>query len=220
MHRLHRISRRFGVMLTVVALAGVMAVPVTADAARSGGKAAAKKKASKKKGKKKSARRSKRPPNDLRVTGGGRIFNAQGVMVTHGFELYCNLAWFPNNLEVNWDGGNHWHLERITGASCYDTPGVRPEQPSERFSPVDTFEGVGEGRWNNQPATAQWRIIDGGEPGTRDQFAVRIVAADGTVVLDAGDPTADVANANYGGAFNLTRGNHQFHRVTGGGSPR
>lgn len=56
------------------------------------------------------------PPESLpgRITGGGSIFRLDGVRVTHGFELRCDANDKRQNLEINWDGGNNFHLTEIT----------------------------------------------------------------------------------------------------------
>src|SRR5438477_4732233 len=52
------------------------------------------------------------------MTGGGVIravneADGRQVQVTHGFELHCDLSNVPNDLEVNWNGGQSFHLERL-----------------------------------------------------------------------------------------------------------
>src|SRR5207244_1885687 len=56
-----------------------------------------------------------------RMTGGGSIFTAGGVRVTHGFELHCNPLIGPNNLEINWGNGNNFHLEQVIDCTCTET---------------------------------------------------------------------------------------------------
>ena len=68
-----------------------------------------------------------------RMTGGGSVFTATGVRVTHGFELHCNVVDLPNNLEVNWDGGNNFHLESLTLAVCINDPSIDPAPPQAGF---------------------------------------------------------------------------------------
>ena len=130
-----------------------------------------------------------------RMTGGGSVFTADGVRVTHGFELHCDANQEPNNLQVNWGKGNKFHLESLTSASCNDDPAIEPNPPAAGF---DTYEGVGTGRYNGvSGATATWTFTDAGEPGNSDFAELVITDAGGNVVLSV--------------SGNLNRGNHQAH---------
>lgn len=133
---------------------------------------------------------------NARVTGGGSVFTARGVRVTHGFELRCDAKDKRQNLEINWEG-SRFHLENLTAAYCFDDPNVQAGQPSQKKTAVDTYQGVGTGRYNGvSGATAKWVITDDGEPGTTDRFSIEVTAG-GSVVLWADGV--------------LDRGNHQFH---------
>lgn len=136
-----------------------------------------------------------------RMTGGGSVFTLDGVRVTHGFQLHCDLR-EPNSLQVNWRGGNRFHMTGLTAAVCTDSPAIDQSPPA---APFDTFRGAGVGRLNNVPgATVEFVFVDAGEPGSRDTAAIRIFDADGDLVLDVtGDP-------NVPGYLN--RGNHQAHQ--------
>ena len=50
-------------------------------------------------------------PQPGRMTGGGSIQCGDFGRVTHGFELHCFADGViePNNLEINWGGGNNFH---------------------------------------------------------------------------------------------------------------
>jgi hypothetical protein len=116
-----------------------------------------------------------------RMTGGGSVFTSSGVRVTHGFELHCDVAQAPNNLEVNWSNGNNFHLENLTSATCSDDPAIRPNPPPAGF---DTYKGTGTGRYNGVAgATAEWTFTDAGEPGRNDTAKIVIKNASNTVVL-------------------------------------
>ena len=143
-----------------------------------------------------------------RMTGGGS-FVCSGIYsgtqkVTHVFELHClddppaTLA-EPNNLEINFSGGDNFHLTTLTKAVCTDTAAI--QQPPS--APFDTFDGAGTGTFNGQPAAITFTFTDGGEPGTADT-ALMIITLTGTgqTVLSCGT------------AF-LTFGNHQAHKETG-----
>jgi hypothetical protein len=128
-----------------------------------------------------------------RMTGGGSVFTSEGQRVTHGFELHCDEEVGPNNLEVNW-GGNHFHLEILTSATCSDDPSIEPPPPA---APFDTYVGEGTGRCNGVPgATITFTFTDAGEPGTEDTATIDITCSQGGGI--------SVSN-------NLNKGNHQAH---------
>ncbi len=153
-----------------------------------------------------------RPPSTVsrggRMTGGGSIFTSfppdtpGGIRVTHGFELHCNVNRKPNNLEINWDGGNQFHLENLTFANCTDDPTITPNPPN---APFDTYEGKGTGRFNRQPGfCAEWIFTDAGEPGINDRIKKLIIKDCST-----GVPVLSVPGPN---GHTLTYGNHQAHK--------
>ncbi|MCZ7358032.1 MAG: DUF2341 domain-containing protein [Candidatus Methanoperedens sp.] len=139
------------------------------------------------------------PEINGRMTGGGSVFNGS-MRVTHGFELNCDASTNPNNLEINWDKGNKFHLENLTTASCTDDPAIKPNPPSAGF---DTYEGSGTGIYNGVPgASAHWIFTDAGEPGNKDSATIYIWDAKGKLVLSV--------------SGNLKGGNHQAHGSTSG----
>lgn len=121
-----------------------------------------------------------------RFTGGGSIFTASGVRVTHGFELHCDSTQVPNNLEVNFDQ-NRFHLTSLTTASCFiDSSGAA------------VIIASGTGLFNGTSGyTIEFTFTDAGEPGTGDFAQYLITGPGGTTVLSAG-------------GF-LNKGNQQFH---------
>jgi len=130
-----------------------------------------------------------------RMTGGGAVTDSSGIKVTHGFQLHCSRKESPNNLEVNWDGGNNFHLENLTMSSCSDDPNIVPNQPAAAF---DTYTGAGTGRYNGAPgATVQFIFTDAGEPGGNDSLKLVIKDSNGNIVLTA--------------SGKLNNGNHQAH---------
>lgn len=138
-----------------------------------------------------------------RMTGGGSIF-CDGVQVTHGFELHCDnndgTIPEPNNLEVNFSGGNNFHLVALTQVDCIDT-GLNEAPPTAGF---DTMTGFGVGTFNNEPgAEITFTLTDDGEPGGGVDTASFLITADGSTVLSCTDE------------FLEQGGNHQAHRVTG-----
>lgn len=129
-----------------------------------------------------------------RMTGGGSVFT-DAVRVTHGFELHCNQTILPNNLEINWDGGNRFHLDSLATAFCFNDPAISPNPPAAGF---DTFKGTGTGVLNGAPgATVEWTFTDAGEPGSKDSAKIVIKDFGGSIVLSV--------------SGNLTRGNQQAH---------
>jgi hypothetical protein len=142
------------------------------------------------------------PPSVCRMTGGGFVDHPVYGRVSKGFELHCNAASHPNNLEVNWGKGpakndNHkFKLTALTSAACSDDPSIEPDPP--RDTELDTYTGSGVGEYDGAPnATAQWTFTDAGEPGRKDHMRITILAPGGGVVL------------NVDG--NLDGGNHQMH---------
>ncbi len=136
------------------------------------------------------------PPDTLpgRITGGGSIFRLDGVRVTHGFELRCDANDKRQSLEINWAGGNNFHLTAITKVNCIDLPNIQPPPPPG--TQADTYIGEGIGTCNKLPAKISFILTDAGEPGTIDTAVYHIT---GGCTLDAGP------------AF-LEKGNHQFHK--------
>jgi hypothetical protein len=133
---------------------------------------------------------------DGRMTGGGRL-DLDDMIVTHGFELHCDVDEVPNNLEVNWDGGNRFHLDELTRVDCIDDPSINPRPPRAGF---DLMEGGGTGTYNGEEgATIYFVLTDAGEPGSNDIARLLIRDADDNIVLDV--------------RANLDMGNHQAHNV-------
>ncbi len=129
-----------------------------------------------------------------RMTGGGRVATSAGVNVTHGFELHCDAAQTPNNLQINW-GANKFHLEKLTKALCGDNPNIGPNPPGANF---DTYMGEGTGRLNGvDGATVKWTFTDAGEPGSKDSVHITIKDSGGNMVLEV--------------TGKLNKGNHQAH---------
>ncbi len=136
-----------------------------------------------------------------RMTGGGSVFTIDGARVTRGFQIHCDLR-APNNLEVNWPGGNRFHLTQLTSAVCTDSPAVAQEPPK---APFDTFTGSGTGLYRGVPgARIEFVFVDAGEPGTSDTASIQVFDATGTLVLDV------PGSSTLPGL--LDRGNLQAHK--------
>jgi hypothetical protein len=132
-------------------------------------------------------------PLDGRMTGGGKLDNTDE---THGFELHCDPNDDPNNLEINWDGGNNFHLTSLTEVRCLDDPAITPPPPNAGF---DTYEASGFGKFNQVDGyQIYFELKDAGEPGTNDSMFFVLRDPDGNIVHTANQ-------------F-LDMGNHQAHK--------
>lgn len=136
------------------------------------------------------------PPPDAagRMTGGGSVFTASGMRVTHGMTLHCSTAAGPNNLEINWDKGNNFKLGQLVTVSCSDDPAIAPNPPAAGF---DTMTGAGTGTYNKAAATIEFRFTDAGEPGKNDSATITVKVG-ATIVLQV--------------SGKLNNGNHQAHK--------
>jgi len=147
------------------------------------------------------------PPRGVgRMTGGGQQFDINGVRISRGLTLHCDIA-LSNNLEINWPGSNgtnNFHITRpLTSAVCILDPAYR--QPPPR-APFNTFIGVAQGTLNGIPgATAYFTFIDAGEPGHNDKTQIRITDASGAVVLDV--PLGNLAHGNIQAHYDQPHGN-------------
>jgi hypothetical protein len=120
-----------------------------------------------------------------RMTGGGSVFTVESVRVTRGFEIHCDLR-NPNNIEVNWPGGNNFHMDVLNSAVCTDQPGYEEAPPEAGF---DTFDGVGTGKLNNVPgASIKFHFEDHGEPGNTDIATIRVFDQNNIQVLFVSGP--------------------------------
>jgi len=121
------------------------------------------------------------PPAVGRMTGGGSVFKIDGARVTRGFEIHCDLR-EPNNIEVNWPGGNNFHMTSLTAAVCTEDPAIIQKPPA---APFDTFTGEGTGKLNGETgATIHFVFVDAGEPGKSDTALIQIWDAAGNLVLE------------------------------------
>jgi hypothetical protein len=130
-----------------------------------------------------------------RMTGGGSVFAADGMRVTHGFELHCDADAAPQRLEVNFNG-NRFHLESVTTMFCYPLT----------VNGVTTYHlfGVGTGRLNGvSGAEISFHFTDSGEPGKDTDVADYIIQdSSGIVMMVDGDH----------GKHLLNSGNQQWHK--------
>jgi len=133
------------------------------------------------------------PPTGVgRFTGGGKvvvqnaIVPANGsVTVTKGFEVDCDMNPAHENLELNWDGGNHFHMNKITSAACT----LQGNPPNPPKAPVNRIDATGTGSYNGTAGyTVVFTLWDHGEPGTNDLA--------GFVVCQSADPTSCAGSTN------------------------
>jgi hypothetical protein len=126
------------------------------------------------------------------MTGGGSVFTAKGIRVTHGFEIHCDVADVPNRLEINWDGGNNFHLETLTSAFCFTDPKINSGHPN---APFNTYIGARSGKLNGVAgADAAWTFTDAGEPGKNDMATITITVLTVSGFLDKGNQQAHTDN--------------------------
>lgn len=129
---------------------------------------------------------------DGRMTGGG-WFTSGDSKITLGLELHCEISDLPNNLEINFDNGNHFHLDTLTSSACFNTD----PPPNPPAAPFTILFGAGTGSYNNVPgATINFGFGDHGEPGTDDTVVYMfitdnngnpVIAEPGPVVLGSGN---------------------------------
>lgn len=131
-----------------------------------------------------------------RMTGGGSVFTVDGVRVTRGFEIHCDLR-EPNNIEVNWSRGK-FHMTELTSAVCTDSPAIDQRPPR---APFDTFTGTGFGKYKGKSgARIEFVFVDAGEPGKNDTASIKIFYP-----ADNPNPVLDVFGY-------LKKGNIQAHK--------
>jgi hypothetical protein len=116
-----------------------------------------------------------------RFTGGGRNLGVGGLSVTTGLELDCDLT-PPNNLEINWGGGDRFHMEAFQTVTC-----LLIGNPKPPTAPINEMIGTGTGRYDGADGyTVSFTLIDNGEPGRKDMlsFLIYETANPANVVLD------------------------------------
>lgn len=136
-----------------------------------------------------------------RFTGGGSIYCPAPIYrVTFGYQLHCQpdgapSVPTPNNLEINFSGGDNFHLTLLGEAQC-SGPGT--SRPSAGFN---TIRGSGEGTFNGLPAAIDFTLVDAAEPGAGQDSASFLIRSGADTVLNC---------SQY-----LEGGNNQAHRATG-----
>jgi hypothetical protein len=106
-----------------------------------------------------------------RFTGGGHQIRVDGVRVTRGLTIHCDLE-LSNNLEINWQGNSFHMTEHLETVVCSDDPDIIQAPPP---APLDTLVGVGTGRYNNADGyTVEFTLVDAGEPGRSDKMGILV----------------------------------------------
>jgi hypothetical protein len=111
------------------------------------------------------------PPSGTgRFTGGGQQQDVilplpsgtDTVTLSKGFEVDCDMNPKHENIELNWDPNNHFHMDTITSAFC----DLVPPPPNPPHAPVNRIQGTGTGDFNGAEGyTVVFTLIDHGEPG-------------------------------------------------------
>ena len=118
-------------------------------------------------------------PAFARITGGGwRTIgtNGEAVRSSNGLTLHCDIT-LSNNLQINWDGGQKWHINKLVDAAfCKDNPDFTPEPPA---APADTYIGIDVGKLNREDGSVACFILEdhgeiSGDPDGPDQALIRI----------------------------------------------
>ena len=126
-----------------------------------------------------------------RFTGGGFQINTNDIKVTRGFTLHCD-ALLSNNFEVNWAGGNNFHIDKNQPASCSFI-----NDPNPPDAPVNRIEIHGEGTLNGVPGISVILVlIDNGEKNgaPADQSYIEINCVNLTGGSTAAPPPIDGGN--------------------------
>jgi hypothetical protein len=148
------------------------------------------------------------PPGTGRFTGGGKVVVSNAIVptsgsvtVTKGFEVDCDMMPAHENLELNWDGGNHFHMNKITSAVCT----LQGNPPNPPKAPVNRIDATGTGSYDGTAGyTVVFTLWDQGEPGRNDQA--------GFVVCQSTSPTSCTGTVVLSVPLQLvTTGNIQAH---------
>jgi hypothetical protein len=135
-----------------------------------------------------------------RFTGGPNAVEVGGTKVTTGLQIHCHPKDPSVNFEINWGGGENFHLTDVTTVSCFDSPSVTPQPPR---APVDTIVATGYGTYNGLTGyTIEFTLVDSGEPDNKRSDQIRILIY----------PTADPSDVKLSVPLQfITAGNIQAH---------
>lgn len=148
------------------------------------------------------------PPQTGRFTGGGKVVVSNAIVplsgivtVTKGFEVDCDMNPAHENLELNWGGSDHFHMDQITSAVCT----LQGNPPNPPKAPVNRIDATGTGSYDgNSGYTVLFTLWDQGEPGTNDKA--------GFIVCQSTSPTSCTGAIVLSVPLQLvTTGNIQAH---------
>ena len=90
----------------------------------------------------------------------GFQINDGDIKVTRGFTIHCDNI-LTNNLEINWAGGNNFHIDKesLTTVTC-----TKPSVPNPPDADVSRIVATSPGTCNGLPATIAFVLEDRGEP--------------------------------------------------------
>ena len=135
-----------------------------------------------------------------RFTGGPNAIEVGGTKVTTGLQIHCHPKDPSVNFEINWGGGDNFHLTDVTTVSCFDSPGLTPQPPK---APVDTMVATGYGTYNGAAGyTIEFLLGDSGEPDNKRTDVMRIL------IYATGNPSDVKLNVPL---QNISAGNIQAH---------
>jgi hypothetical protein len=143
---------------------------------------------------------------DGRMTGGvSKLISTAGDEdVSFSFTLHCDIT-LSNNIEINWGGGNKWHLDKpISTAFC-----SLEDDPTPPVAPINIFEGTAVGRYNGVDGyPIEFTLIDKGEgKPSGDMAGFTIYQPDGVTVLLQVD-LQSAENGNTQAHFDQPHGQH------------
>src|SRR5579863_1072387 len=122
------------------------------------------------------------PTGNGRFTGGGKVVVSNAIVpasgdvtVTKGFEVDCDMNPTHENLELNWNGSDHFHMDTITSANC-TLSGIAPNPPT---APVNRIDATGTGSYDGMEGyTVVFTLWDHGEPGVHDEAGFIVCLTD------------------------------------------
>jgi HYR domain len=125
-----------------------------------------------------------KPPPSGRMTGRGSV-SGGGLTASYAAIVRCNNAENANApFEVRFGNDRRFRLSSVSSVACTNDPAV----PTGAAG-FDTQTGAGAGRVRTgdfgfgDPATIQWKLVDGGAGGARDSVEITIRDAGGAILF-------------------------------------
>jgi hypothetical protein len=144
-----------------------------------------------------------------RFTGGPNGVSVGGAKVTTGLQIHCHPKDPSVNFEINWAGGENFHLEDVTDVACSDNPLITPQPPK---APVDTIVATGFGKYNGLDGyTIEFTLIDSGEPDNKrtDQIAILIYKTTDPTDVKLNVPLQFITAGNIQAHFDQPHGSNK-----------